>query len=594
MKSSWLFLRVILFVALLVSNTSLKAQNTDLNAEQVSADYLLIGSLSGKTPIGNYAVLPPMLNSFDESHPFKTDDETLRSFHRYLVGYYAPLFAAPLSSLSSYHAPSNSTTTPLPELSGYRSTMEEGAWLPRLLERYHLYVYGDSTVRLMVDAVGMLRPGNVANSDVNNGDKSESFLLGRLGGRAMGSVGKHFGFMIDLSNGLRFSGVPARIAQTDPVLSRTLKFAIEDQKYFDRYIGYVQYQSEHLRVRFGRETYSWGFSPIDNLVHSRYAPLQDAVLLDVPYKAVRFTSVHAAVEGLDINNNAVSSKFISSHRVQIDAAEWMSLAINDMIVYSGRGLDFAYLNPLGFYVSTGLGTKQKSDEDNSLLAAEFIIRPFTGSTLYGSLLADDIGFGTLTDSSVNGNNNKYAFQLGSSHLLHLLPQPLLITAEYVRVTPFTYSHRKVNNSWTHLGAPIGYNIQPNSDRLAVQAKYWFSARNFLQVDFDYTRWGENILDAKGNVLTVDTTIGGTALRATIGNMGGDMLRGDGDFLPFPFSVGNAFLRGRVSHTRRIQAWLSTEVFPNIFVDTRLQYLNRNGGNAPISTTWATVELRVGY
>lgn len=52
-----------------------------------------------------------------------------------------------------------------------------------------------------------------------------------------------------------------------------------------------------------------------------------------------------------------------------------------------------------------------------------------------------------------------------------------------------------------MGAPLGYNMQPNSDRIAVQTKMWLSARSFLQLDFDYTRWGENYLDSSGAIRT---------------------------------------------------------------------------------------------
>jgi hypothetical protein len=73
-----------------------------------------------------------------------------------------------------------------------------------------------------------------------------------------------------------------------------------------------------------------------------------------------------------------------------------------------------------------------------------------------------------------------------------------------------------------------------------------------------------------------------------------MLRGNADFLPEPFDVGNAFLRGNVSITRRVQMWLSAEVMTNVFVDTRARYQLRTGGNMPGENWWFSVELRVGY
>ncbi|MBL7999719.1 MAG: hypothetical protein JNL32_13930 [Candidatus Kapabacteria bacterium] len=547
----------------------LAAQNADVFSEQVSYDYMLLMSMSGNTRLDAYGVQPMTVQQVLGLMPPRSGTEQtefgafLRNAHSYLRDYYAPLdtsVAADGSSLwFGYGASSN---------------------------RIRAYAYGDSSARVMGDIAALARGGST--TVVGN---NESYLLGRLGARAMGNISKNLGFFADFSNGVRLNGSPLRIAATDAVLSRTLKFVGDEQKFFDRYIGYVQYQSQYLRLRVGRDQTGWGFSPIDNMVHSRNAPLSDGFFMDVPYKSVRFTFNHTTVEGVDIKGVPFSGKFIASHRLQISPAEWCSFAVSDMIVYSGRGFDLAYFNPLAFFVSGGLGTRERSDKDNSLLALDMLFRPFRNTTVYGTVVADDIDFSTITDTSFAGNNNKYAYQVGASHLAMIGSFPLLFTTEYVRINAFTFSHRQVNNSWTNLGAPVGYGMQPNSDRLAVQAKLWFTPRTFLQVDADYTRWGENILDNTGNILTADWN----GFTYAVGNMGGNMLRGDGDFLfPPEYRVGNRFLRGRISHTRRIGAWFSSEVFPNIFTDVRMNLTNRNGGNSPTESFWFSFEIRVGY
>jgi hypothetical protein len=577
-------------IALLCSLANVYAQNGDASSEQVSYDYYFLRALSGDAPIGSFSVANPMIRSFNKpvekllssaprvtvAEPKNNLDGFDNQMLRYLASYYYPLLA---------------NSTDRKEFQGdvlpFNNSMQ---WFGIANDRYHVFAYKDSVVRIMGDISGTARLGSIGE---NNFDRN-NFMLGRLSARAMGTLGDNFGYMIDLSNGQRFNGLPSRIAFTDPTISRTLKFNIESQQYFDRYIGYVQYQSEYLRVRYGRESFGWGFSPIENMVQSRNAPLMDGLMIDVPYKSVRFTSVHAGVDGLDPDGKPIIGKFIATHRLQVDPASWLSLAVSDMIVYSNRGVDFAYLNPLAFFVSTGLGTRQRSDFDNSILAFEMALRPWSGAMLYGTLVADDIDFGTLTDTTVRGNNNKYAFQAGLSQFAMLSSMPLVVTTEYARINPFTFSHRQVANSWSHLGAPIGYSMQPNSDRISLQAKLWLSARNTIQLDMDYTRSGENYLDSRGNLLVLDTVVYGTRAKVPVGNVGGDILRGDGDFLPLPFDIGNRFLRGNVSTMRRVQLTCSTELYPNVFVDARAQYLNRSGGNVPTERFWFFLELRVGY
>lgn len=577
-------------IVLWCSLASTYAQNGDANSEQVSYDYYFLRALSGDAPIGSFSVANPTIRSFNKpidkllssakKIALAEKKNNLEGFDKemlaYIASYYYPLFAY-----------TNDKTLYRSDTLPFDNSMQ---WFGAALNRYHVFAYSDSVVRIMGDASGGARIGSIGEStfDRNN------FLLGRLSARAMGTLGDNFGYMLDLSNGQRFNGLPSRIALTDPTLSRTLKFNIESQQYFDRYIGYVQYQSEYLRIRYGRESFGWGYSPIENMVQSRNAPLMDGLMIDVPYKSVRFTSVHAGVDGLDAEGKPIIGKFIATHRLQVDPASWLSLAVSDMIVYSNRGVDFAYLNPLAFFVSTGLGTKQRSDFDNSILAFEMALRPWSGAMLYGTIVADDIDFSTLRDTTVRGNNNKYAYQVGLSQFAMIASKPLVVTAEYARINPFTFSHRQVLNSWSHLGAPIGYSMQPNSDRISLQAKFWLSARNTIQLDMDYTRAGENYLDSRGNLLVLDTIAWGVRTKVPVGNVGGDILRGDGDFLPPPFDIGNRFLRGNVSTMRRIQLTCSTELYPNVFADVRAQYLNRSGGNAPTERFWFFFELRVGY
>lgn len=573
----------LLLLFLCILPISVVAQNFDINAESVSADYLLLRSMRGLSPIGEHATLPQSLATFNkrpvQNVPYSSGggayldiDDKLNDFQRYIENYYSPLLSLP-DTLDNAMADS------------------VVHWL-ELQKNGHLRIlsYNDGKARVIGDFTGMVRGGSASLAGENT-----AIGLARLGGRAIGQIGDNFGFMLDLSNGVRLAGEPFAVASTDPILGRSFKFVSDEQKFFDRYIGYVQYQSPWLRASFGRQPFAMGFSPIDNLIFSRNAPLFDAFLLDIPYKSVRFTSTHGAVEGVDTAGHAYQNKYIGAHRLEVAPVDWFSASITDMIVYSGRGLDFAYLNPLGFYVSTGLGTPQKSRDDNSLLAIDAAVRPWIGAMLYGSLLIDDLSFSRLDDTSWTGNSNKNAWQIGASQIFSVGGSPLLLTGEYIRVNPFVYSHRGMANSWTHLGAPIGYDIQPNSDRWALQVKYWFAPRTFMQIDLGYGRHGENYLDAAGNIITKDYDIGGRVIAYPVGNVGGDALRGDADFLyPESFRLGNHFLRGNISYARRVRLQFFAEAMSNIFTDLRLNYQNRNGGNTPGEYFWATFEVRVGY
>ena len=548
---------LLVFLCGLTSWQGALAQNADVNAERVSMDMQMLRAINGDASLGSAAVWPQSAYTIQQQA-----QDTSNAFGRYIADYYGPTVLG-------------TDTT-------------DGLEFAATDTRFRGLALNDGIMRMQGDLALMFRPGFYDNDTV-----ADPFLLTRPSLRFFGSIDEHFGYFLDLSNGLRLSGDPALIARTDPTLGRTFKFTIEDSSFFDRYIGYLQYQSEWLRIRFGREAMQFGFSPIDNFVHSIEAPLLDGLLIDIPYKAFRFTMTHSAANGIDPDGDPVPTKYIATHRVAIDPVPWLSVAVSDMIVYSGRGIDLAYLNPLAFFVSAGLSTQERSENDNSLLGFDLAVRPWNGGMVYGALMIDDLNYSTLGDTSYLGNQNKFAYQLGFSQILPGFGDPrsgmaTLASVEYARIDPFTFSHRKNWSNYTTYGAPVGYDMQSNSDRWAFQLKSWFTPRTFVRLDVDYTRHGENILDSLGNILEGEHPQFPGA-NAPVGNVGGDILRGDGDDL-----YGNAFLRGNVSHQRRIRLWFSAEWWTNIFTDLRVGYTNRNGGNTPESFFFGSLEIRVGY
>lgn len=532
---------------------SLWAQNADMTNEPVSGDLLLLQVLRGQRPIGSGSILPPRLRDLLDQRA------ALDTFQRYLAIYYAPL--------------------------GDTAAMPFQVF-PRQGGRLAVAAAHDSLLALRVDAAGYVRGG------ILQWNATDPITAGRLSLRAIARLDQHWSVVLDLANGALFHGEPERIAVTDPDMARAPRLFLDQRSFYDRTIGAVQYEGSLGRVRFGRDVVGWGYSPIGGLLLSVNQPLLDHLMADVGYKGFRFCYLHGAAIGSDASGVEVPTKYIAAHRLQFDPSDQFSIAVADAIVYSGRGIDFGYLNPVGFYVSSGMMSTERNTRDNSLLMLDAAWRPQTGTLLYGALLADDISFSTLADTSWRGNSNKYAWQLGAVQMVSVGTTSVAIVGEYVRINPFVYSHRTIVNAWTSQGEVLGALQQPNSDRWTVMTTLWFAPRLRFSARADYVRWGENWLDSTGRIATA--VIPGTTSRIPVGNVGGDARNGEGDVLPEPFAVGNRFLRGNVSHTRRLSAWMSLEPLVNVFIDVRAEYILRTGGNSPLTRWWWWVQLRLGY
>lgn len=531
----------------------LRAQNADMSNEPTSGDLLWLSLLRGERAVGSVSVLPPRLDDLLKQ------TTALDTFQRYLAVYYAPL---------------RDTAGAM----GQAFSQYRGRWSVAMVR--------DSNVAVRVDASAYGRGGNFWL------DTGEPIAAGRLSIRTLGCIRGGWSMLLDLANGALFRGEPERVAQTDPDMARAPRLFLDQRSFFDRSLAVVQYQGELGRIRLGRDVVGWGYSPLGGLLFSVGSPLLDHLLADAHYKSVRFTYLHGAAIGRDTSGRDVPTKFVAAHRIQFDPSENLSIAISDAIVYSGRGLDLGYLNPLEFFVSSGMRSAERNERDNSLLAAELAWRPINRLLVYGTLLADDISFGSLGDTSASGNNNKYAWQLGMAHALSIGTWHTFIVGEYVRINPFVYAHRTIVNAWTSQGEVLGALQQPNSDRWTLALTLWLAPRLRFSIRADYQRWGENWLDSTGKIVTA--FLPGSTIPVPVGNVGGDAARGDGDVLPAPFAVGNRFLRGNVSHTRLYQAWVSLEPAVNVFLDLRAEYMLRTGGNAPMERWWWWVQLRVGY
>lgn len=99
---------------------------------------------------------------------------------------------------------------------------------------------------------------------------------------------------------------------------------------------------------------------------------------------------------------------------------------------------------------------------------------------------------------------------------------LTISFEYTRLNPFIYTHRTNKSQYTHWTLPLGHNLQPNSDEIAIRINYDITHRLNFQLLYLHQRHGEGLV-FDGDTLKI--------------NYGGTLNRGDADI-----SIDNKFYR----------------------------------------------------
>ncbi|MCX7877606.1 MAG: capsule assembly Wzi family protein [Ignavibacteria bacterium] len=421
----------------------------------------------------------------------------------------------------------------------------------------YLWATADSNVSFFWDGLGEIR---YMGLDGDSAGKPH-VLLGQLGTRIRGTLFGSVGYYLKLTNGVRLGGTTYDASKTaflDPVLASTRKFISEGGRTFDSYEGHLRYspKGEWLGLTFGKEALRYGTGYIDKLILSNQnsAPF-DFIKLDLQYKKIKYSFSHSSIVGNDSAGVQLQSKYLVFHRLELGPFfnNVFKLGFSEMVIYSNVPVNFAFLNPISFLTSADLNTELPGkNSNNTLLGIDMEFYPVKSLSLQGSLLIDDLNFETLGSDSTKGNDNKFGFQGGLNWQNAFMLPNLRFIYEYTRLDPFVYSHREINNSYSHWNLPIGHSLNPNSDEHAFRLAYNFGSRLSLSLTYKLQRTGLNYLDSLGNPV----------------NVGSDILNGRGDFL-----IRNKFLNGVRLNRNILSAEITWQPIRQYFITLRYQMRN---------------------
>jgi len=414
-----------------------------------------------------------------------------------------------------------------------------------------LYAYVDTNVTLFVD--GLLTMDARGESDNGHAE----FV--QFGGRMRGTLDKKFGYYIQGTNA-QFWG-SRNTLQRDRIISQSFELGATDAQNFDFVDGYVRYDAGLVSLQVGRERLLWGNGYGDKLILSDNPRVFDFVRLDAHYKMLSYTFVHAWLLGTGttlrfalpsdtlptFDEPIVTDKYFAGHRLGISFPSLFDLGFQEVVIYSNRAPDLAYLNPLTLIESA---QRSREERDNVLWALDGQTRFLPNLELQGTIFFDDINFPKWGTNDVQ---NKYAYQIGA---MIVDPASLLNTSialEYTRIEPFTFSHaRSRDNNYGSLGRILGHHIGPNADSWFFRVDHALSHRVSATLMYEAQRNGENVYDSSGKLIQ---------------NVGGGFLQ--------PHRAGDPaekeFLSGNVVRTHRIQAMFVYQIVNEIFLDLHYEY-----------------------
>ena len=323
-----------------------------------------------------------------------------------------------------------------------------------------------------------------------------------IGFRFRGTVFNNLGYNLSVQKG-GVSGSQSYAKLFDPRLNYNFKFieAIENIGNYDFAEGYLRYYVEpakdmRLALQLGREKIKFGYGYGSKFVISGEHTLMDFIRLNFDYGVFSFTSLTASTVGTfsefrDLNH----TKLLAINRFKLNFPEVIEFGLGENIIYSGRGVDLAYLNPMIFYKFVEMSLQ---DRDNGSVWLDFQTHFLKNVEISGTFFLDENILSHL--QNLNLFSNKTAYQFGVMWYSPFSVSDLSLTAEYTKIRPYVYTHTNDKNSYTAYGELLGHSIGPNSDELLFKADYNLNDWIRLSGSYHYIRSGENIYDNEGRLL----------------------------------------------------------------------------------------------
>ena len=420
-------------------------------------------------------------------------------------------------------------------------------------EKY-LYHAHDSTLSVFVNGLVDVDYRGIHGDDLGTNDAAYLQLGGRLRGTIYGKVG----YFLQVTNaGFRGS---RELLQRDPILSQSHELSVTNTRNFDFAEGYLRYDGGLISAQIGRERVLWGSGYEQKLTISDNIGLFDFVRADFHYKAFKYTFLHASLMGQESNlafklpfdtsatfsEPVAADKYLAVHRFELSFPKVLDLGFQEMVVYSNRAPDLAYLNPLMLFESA---QRARGDRDNMFWLFDIRTHFLENLELTGSILYDDFN---LPDLFSDKWSDRYGWQAGMYYADMFGIRNTALTVEYTRIQPYVFSHgRSREDSYTSQGRLIGASIGPNADNMMFGVNYWPLRNLTFSVRVNFMRKGLNIVDSTG---------------ALVRNVGGDVFAPHRDTDPEMIR----FLDGNLEKMRTIQLSAVWEIVNQWWI--QLQYL----------------------
>jgi len=360
----------------------------------------------------------------------------------------------------------------------------------------YLFSYREENANFYAEGLGHFYHGQQIKHEVTNAN------LYDIGFRLRGTVFNHLGYFFSVIKG-GASGNKDLIETIEPRVLTNFKWVEDSENIgnYDFHNAYLKFLAKpvegmKISVQLGREPLTIGYGYGSKLVLSGDNPTLDFLQFKFDYGMVHFTSIHASTVGLfSTEQYDRYTKFWAFNSLKFSLNGLFDIGMGEAIVYSGRGIELAYLSPIPFYKFIEMNLQ---DRDNGNIYIELQTGFIPNLELQGTFFLDENILSNL--GNLDNFTNKTAYQLGAFWYEAFTINNLSWILEYTRIRPYVYSHVNIKNTYTAWGTNLGHRIGPNSDEIFTRFAYNINMWVGASLEYRHQRSGENIYDDGGNLV----------------------------------------------------------------------------------------------
>jgi len=345
----------------------------------------------------------------------------------------------------------------------------------------YLFLFETEDEYLFLQGDGLLRLEN----------KNELFRFsGHVGFRGFAQMGNVSVFGEAMAYGQTFKDG----FMEDPVESRryyTHTDSVLSLATFDNAMGYIQLNTKAGLFTLGNDFLSWGYGENSMTLSGETAPFPYMMWQKYFYRS-RFTFFHGSLLNAkytlseDGHSRIYPEKYIAGHRLEMYPRKNLSFAFSEFVVYGLRNMEWTYFIPAAFIWSA---EHNLDDRDNVLMSFEAQWQPVRGIKIHGNFFLDELDFREL---GTQWWGNKHGTQIGLNISL-----PVISGGEFFfersQVRPWTYTHYKDVNTFTHKGDCLGFFAGPNSRVYTLGVRGWLTSAQSFIFSFQSVEKGKELL-----------------------------------------------------------------------------------------------------